>query len=103
MPPTCARGGCACRPAAIEQLVRVGERISVPVFEMGTSAKPADIARAGLAAARAEGYDAVIVDTAGRLQVGGGVPRCAPPPRDMLDMAPRATPLVPQLAAAYCA
>ena len=48
----------------------MGERISVPVFEMGTDAKPADIARSGLAKARAEDYDAVIVDTAGRLQVG---------------------------------
>ena len=59
----------ARRPAAIEQLIKVGERIAVPVFEMGTGAKPADIARAGLAKARAEEYDAVIVDTAGRLQV----------------------------------
>ena len=59
----------ACRPAAIEQLVKVGERIGVPVFEMGTDAKPAEIARRGLERALAEGYDAVIVDTAGRLQV----------------------------------
>ena len=57
------------RPAAIEQLVMLGQRVSVPVFEMGTDAKPADIAAAGLAKAKAEGYDAIIVDTAGRLQV----------------------------------
>ena len=36
---------------------------------MGVDAKPAEIARQGLAKARAEDYDAVIVDTAGRLQV----------------------------------
>ncbi len=43
--------------------------LQVPVFEMGVDAKPAEIARQGLAKARAEDYDAVIVDTAGRLQV----------------------------------
>ncbi len=36
------------RPAAIEQLVKLGERISVPVFQQGTDAKPQDIAAAGL-------------------------------------------------------
>jgi signal recognition particle GTPase len=36
---------------------------------MGTDAKPAEIARMGLAKARAEDFDAIIVDTAGRLQV----------------------------------
>jgi len=56
------------RPAAIEQLVALGERVSVPVFEMGTGKKPAAIAAAGLAKARTEGFDAVIVDTAGRTQ-----------------------------------
>lgn len=41
----------------------------VPVFELGTDVKPAEIARQGLAKARAEDFDAIIVDTAGRLQV----------------------------------
>lgn len=41
----------------------------MPVFEMGTDVKPAEIARQGLAKARAEDFDAIIVDTAGRLQV----------------------------------
>ena len=36
------------RPAAIEQLVKLGDRIKVPVFEQGTDAKPADIAAAGM-------------------------------------------------------
>ncbi|KAK9902214.1 hypothetical protein WJX75_007861 [Coccomyxa subellipsoidea] len=57
------------RPAAIDQLVSLGARIKVPVFEMGTDAKPAEIARMGLAKARAEDFDAIIVDTAGRLQI----------------------------------
>lgn len=57
------------RPAAIEQLEKLGERCEVPVFQMGTSAKPEDIAAAGVAKAKAEGFDTVIVDTAGRLTV----------------------------------
>ena len=57
------------RPAAIDQLVALGARINVPVFELGTGAKPADIAAAGVASARERGLDAVIVDTAGRLQI----------------------------------
>jgi signal recognition particle subunit SRP54 len=57
------------RPAAIDQLVSLGKRVNVPVFEMGTGAKPAEIAARGLEKARAEGVDAVIVDTAGRLQI----------------------------------
>lgn len=36
------------RPAAIEQLVKLGERIKVPVFEQGTDAKPEAIAAAGI-------------------------------------------------------
>ena len=36
------------RPAAIEQLVKLGERIKVPVFEQGTDAKPDAIAAAGI-------------------------------------------------------
>ena len=36
------------RPAAIEQLVKLGERIDVPVFEQGTDARPDEIAVAGI-------------------------------------------------------
>lgn len=57
------------RPAAIEQLKLLGERVNVPVFEMGQKAKPAEIAKQGLAKANKEKFDAVIIDTAGRLQV----------------------------------
>lgn len=57
------------RPAAIDQLVSLGGRINVPVFEMGTGEKPAAIAARGLEKAREMGVDAVIVDTAGRLQI----------------------------------
>ena len=57
------------RPAAIDQLKKLGEQISVPVFDMGTEASPPDVAAKGLAKAAAEGIDVVIVDTAGRLQI----------------------------------
>lgn len=57
------------RPAAIDQLVKLGSLIKVPVFEMGTDADPADIAAQGLEKAKKEKFDAVIVDTSGRLQV----------------------------------
>jgi signal recognition particle GTPase len=57
------------RPAAIDQLVKLGSKIDVPVFELGTGVNPVEIARQGVAKAKAEGIDVVIVDTAGRLQV----------------------------------
>ena len=57
------------RPAAIDQLVTLGQQIDVPVFEMGTDVNPVEIARQGIAKAREMGVDTVIVDTAGRLQI----------------------------------
>ena len=39
------------------------------VFSLGTDVKPEDIAAAGIAKAREEGFDTVLVDTAGRLQI----------------------------------
>ncbi|MGD1940659.1 MAG: signal recognition particle protein [Leptolyngbyaceae cyanobacterium] len=57
------------RPAALDQLITLGKQIEVPVFDMGTDANPVDIAREGVARAKAEGVDTVIVDTAGRLQI----------------------------------
>jgi signal recognition particle subunit SRP54 len=57
------------RPAAIDQLITLGQQIEVPVFELGTSTNPVEIARAGLAKAKEMGVDTVIVDTAGRLQI----------------------------------
>ena len=57
------------RPAAIDQLLTLGNQIDVPVFEMGTDADPVEIARQGIAKAKELGVDTVIVDTAGRLQI----------------------------------
>jgi signal recognition particle subunit SRP54 len=57
------------RPAAIDQLITLGKQINVPVFELGSDANPVEIARQGVARARDEGIDTVIIDTAGRLQI----------------------------------
>ena len=57
------------RPAAIDQLLTLGNQIDVPVFEMGTDADPVEIAQQGIAKAKELGVDTVIVDTAGRLQI----------------------------------
>ncbi len=57
------------RPAAIEQLRTLGEQIGVEVFSLGKDASPEEIAAAGLAKAREEGIDTLLVDTAGRLQI----------------------------------
>ena len=57
------------RPAAIDQLVTLGQQIEVPVFELGKDADPVEIARQGIEKAKAEGFDTVIIDTAGRLQI----------------------------------
>jgi signal recognition particle subunit SRP54 len=57
------------RPAAIDQLRTLGGEIGVEVFSLGTGVSPEEIAAAGLAKARDEGFDVVLVDTAGRLQI----------------------------------
>lgn len=57
------------RPAAIDQLITLSQQIDVPVFELGADANPVDIARQGVAHAKEQGIDTVIVDTAGRLQI----------------------------------
>ncbi len=56
------------RPAAIEQLQTLGQRVGVPVFAPGADVDPVDIARDGVAYAREHG-DVAIIDTAGRLHV----------------------------------
>lgn len=56
------------RPAAIDQLKTLGEQIEVPVFEEGTRS-PVAIARSALQHAQQVGHGAVILDTAGRLQI----------------------------------
>lgn len=57
------------RPAAIDQLQINGEKQGVPVFSMGTSHKPVNIAKAGIEHAHKNGFNVVIIDTAGRLHI----------------------------------
>ncbi len=57
------------RPAAIEQLKINGEKQGVEVFSMGDKNKPVDIAKAAIAHAKKNGFQVVILDTAGRLHV----------------------------------
>jgi len=54
------------RPAAIEQLQILGKQVGVEVFSMGADADPADIAKEAVKKAKEEGFDTVVVDTAGR-------------------------------------
>ena len=63
---------CACdiyRPAAIDQLEIVGESVNVPVFTMRESRDPSQIASAAISEAQKKGYNVLIIDTAGRLQI----------------------------------
>ena len=57
------------RPAAVEQLVTVGERAGATVYRQGTDRDPVDVAEWALGQARSERKDVLIVDTAGRLHV----------------------------------
>ena len=62
--------GCdVYRPAAIKQLQVNGEKVGVPVFEMGTDHAPADIAKAAIEHAKKNELNTVFIDTAGRLHV----------------------------------
>jgi len=57
------------RPAAIDQLHVVGESIKVDVYSDRDTSDPVKIAQDGIAFAKANGHNVVIVDTAGRLAV----------------------------------
>jgi signal recognition particle subunit SRP54 len=57
------------RPAAIDQLHVVGEQIGVPVYSDREQKDPVTIALAGIAEAKSQGKNVVIIDTAGRLAV----------------------------------
>jgi signal recognition particle subunit SRP54 len=61
------------RPAAVEQLVRLGAQIGIEVVTGATGTPPLTIAEAGVDQARHRGEDVVIVDTAGRQHVDGSM------------------------------
>ncbi len=57
------------RPAAVDQLVQIGKQLNVFVYEEGVNKKAWDIVQNGLVYAKNNGYDTVIIDTAGRLHI----------------------------------
>ena len=57
------------RPAAVDQLGKLGEQIDVPVFPTDLARKPVDICLEALSKAGRESLDVLIIDTAGRLQI----------------------------------
>ena len=57
------------RPAAIEQLKTVGRQLGLEVFNSSPDQKPVAICTAAMAFAELNGYDTVILDTAGRHQI----------------------------------
>jgi signal recognition particle subunit SRP54 len=57
------------RPAAVEQLIKVGGQAGATVYEQGTDRDPVDIAGWALEQATRDGKDVLIVDTSGRLHV----------------------------------
>jgi signal recognition particle subunit SRP54 len=61
--------GDVYRPAAVNQLQSLGRQVNVPVYDEGVDKNPVDIAANGLRYAIERGYNPVIFDTAGRLQI----------------------------------
>jgi signal recognition particle subunit SRP54 len=57
------------RPAAIDQLKKLGEQLNVPVFPSNTEMDPVQICREARIAAQQEGCDTLLLDTAGRLHI----------------------------------
>jgi signal recognition particle subunit SRP54 len=57
------------RPAAVDQLVKVGSQAGATVYEQGTNRDPVDIAEWALDQAKRDRRDALIVDTSGRLHI----------------------------------
>ena len=57
------------RPGAIEQLVQLGKKIEVEVYQEGDKVNPVNIAKNAIEYARYNDYDTIIVDTAGRLHI----------------------------------
>ncbi len=56
------------RPAAIDQLKEIGKSLDIPIYEEGIS-NPLHIAKNGIQYAYDNGYDYILIDTAGRLQI----------------------------------
>ena len=57
------------RPAAIDQLTKLGEQLSVPVFPSSTDMDPVQICQEARTTAHRTGCDTLLIDTAGRLHI----------------------------------
>jgi signal recognition particle subunit SRP54 len=57
------------RPAAIDQLKKLGEQLNVPVFSSSVDMDPVQICRDAKTAAHQQGCDTLLLDTAGRLHI----------------------------------
>lgn len=57
------------RPAAVEQLRKLGQSIQIPVFALSGETDPLTVAKRAMETAKRDGYGVVIVDTAGRLHI----------------------------------
>ncbi len=57
------------RPAAIDQLKKIGKQLDIPVFDTRVDADPVDICTRARKEAAQKGYDTLILDTAGRLHL----------------------------------
>ena len=57
------------RPAAIDQLLKLGDQIGVPVFASSADDDPVEICRDARTAAHQQGCDTLLLDTAGRLHI----------------------------------
>jgi signal recognition particle subunit SRP54 len=56
------------RPAAIDQLKQIGKQLNIPVYEEGKK-DPVEISKNAIKFAKENGYDYVLIDTAGRLHI----------------------------------
>ncbi len=56
------------RPAAIDQLKSIGKQLNIEVYDEGKG-NPVEIAKNGIEYAKSKGYDYILIDTAGRLQI----------------------------------
>jgi signal recognition particle subunit SRP54 len=66
----CALAACdVYRPAAVDQLAKLGQQAGATVYEQGTDRDPREIAAWALDQAKRDGKDALIVDTSGRLHI----------------------------------
>lgn len=81
------------RPAAIDQLKKIGAQLGIPVFDSTPDMDPVDICRTARTAAQKAGCDTLVLDTAGRLHIDAALMdelsriRSAAKPSDILLVA----------------